>query len=189
SLSTQGPLYYEESLHRIWTGADVQVMDLQSKPKPMVIYGTRMHLYLADENKPAAPPPAAAAKAKASSSMKVERIELESDVDMNLWVDPRSGFLPAGSEQKGKPKPAKPDAKSAEPPEKAKVKIMTQGPFRYDLLTHRATFDLSHHSGPRPNIVTVDRFQELEGKNDHLECDHLELQFQRTHPAAQAAAR
>ena len=44
SLSTQGPLYYEESLHRIWTGADVQVMDLQSKPKPMVIYGTRMHL-------------------------------------------------------------------------------------------------------------------------------------------------
>lgn len=195
SLFTQGPLFYQEYLHRVWTGAVVEVMDLQSKPKPMVIRGTGMHLYLAADDKPA-PGPAAPSKAKASSSMKVERIELESEVDMNLWADSRSGFLGAGKEAKKGEPAATPEPKStpaaaaeskeAVPSEKAKVKIMTQGPFRYDLLTDRASFDISHHSGPR-NVVTVDRYQEREDKIDHLECDHLEIQFQRKNPdAAQA---
>jgi lipopolysaccharide export system protein LptA len=198
SLFTQGPLYYEESLHRVWTGAVVRVTDLQSKPKPMVICGTRMHLYLAAENQPGDAGKAAATRAKAGSSMKVERIELESEVDMNLWADARSGFLGGGKddsspEQSASPKPKSmatgmPRPKEAAPAENAKVKIMTQGPFRYDLLTDRATFDISHHSGPRPNVVTVDRYQEQEDKIDHLECDHLEIQFQRKSPAAAQAA-
>jgi hypothetical protein len=128
--------------------------------------------------------------------MKVERIELESEVDMNLWADARSGFLGDGKGDKGesaRPEPKSMDTrvpapKEPAPEEKAKVKIMTQGPFRYDLFTDRATFDISHHSGPRPNVVTVDRYQEQEDKIDHLECDHLEIQFQRKNPAAAQTA-
>jgi lipopolysaccharide export system protein LptA len=199
SLFTQGPLYYEESMHRVWTGADVEMIDLQSKPKPMNIRGKRMHLYLAADNKPGDAGAAAPAKAKAGSPMKAERIELESDVDMNLWVDPRSGFLNAGKEDKGQGKTAPADGKSLAmrvpgsqetvQAEKAKVEITTQGPFRYDLLTDRATFDISHHPGPGRNVVTVDRFHELEGKNDRIESDHLEIQFQRKNPAAAKTAR
>src|SRR5262249_43899308 len=115
------------------------------------------------------------------------------------WQDPRSGFLGGGRENKGQDKPATPDRKpvakqvpapqAPAPAEPAQVKIMTQGPFRYDLRTDRASFDISHHSGPQPNVVTVDRYQKSEDRTDHLECDHLEIQFQRKNGAgAQAAA-
>jgi hypothetical protein len=197
SLFTQGPLYYEESLHRIWTAAVVRVTDLQSKPKPMVISGTRMHLYLSAESQ--APTAADKSKAKSGSAMKVERIELEENVDMDLWTDSHSGFLGGGPNDKGQANKAgtnpssgqrgAPIAGESAQDEKAKVVIRTQGPFRYDLLTDRATFDISHHSGPRPNLVQVDRLQEKEDKNDHLECDHLEIQFRRKDSANGQAAR
>src|SRR5258707_8941448 len=54
---------------------------------------------------------------------------------------------------------------------------MTQGPLADDLHNHLATFDISKISVPRPNLVTVDRMNEAEGKIDNLQCDHLELQF------------
>jgi hypothetical protein len=194
SLFTQGPLFYQESLHRVWTaGAVVDLMDLQSKPNPMEIRGTGMHLYLAADNNAGSGAKTAGGKANTGSSMKVERIELESDVDMNLWVDPRSGFLGGGKDGKevekaglsaSKPVAATaPAAQASAQTEKARVKIMTQGPFRYDLVTDRATFDISHHSGPN-NVVTVDRFEEKEDKTDHLECDHLEIQFLRKNASA-----
>src|SRR5439155_105196 len=44
-------------------------------------------------------------------------------------------------------------------------------------------------SGPGPNIVKVQRFHELEEKDDRLECDHLEIQFQRKNPAPAQATR
>lgn len=197
-LFTQGPLYYEESLHRVYTGAVVEVMDLESKPKPMVIRGTGMHLYLTADKKPGEAGTAGSSKAKDGSTMRVERIQLDADVDMNLWADARSGFLGSSNEGKGREKPTTPDAKPLDgrvPPaqraaqaDKAQIKIMTQGPFRYDLLKDQATFDISHHSGPRPNVVTVDRFQEMQDKTDHLECDHLEIQFRRKNGATAQVA-
>jgi lipopolysaccharide export system protein LptA len=189
SLFTQGPLFYDESLHRVWTGAVVQVMDLESKPKPMEIRGTGMHLYLTADKKPSNASTAGPSRTQAGSSLRVERIQLDADVDMNLWVDARSGFLGSAQENKAPEKPATAGAKSTDPrrqggqqspqADKAQIKIMTQGPFRYDLFKDRATFEISHHSGPRPNVVTVDRFQEIEEKTEHLECDQLEIQFQR----------
>jgi lipopolysaccharide export system protein LptA len=191
SLFTQGPLYYEESRHLIWTAAVVKVTDPQSKPNPMVICGTRMYLYLIADNPTPTPGTPGKAKAKADSSMKVERIELGENVDMDLWTDPRSGFLGGGQSDRGQGNEAgaghdsgEHRAQASDPVEKAKVKIRTQGPFQYNLLTDRATFDISHHSGPNPNVVQVDRVQEKESKNDHLECDHLEIQFQRKNAAA-----
>src|SRR5207249_4415884 len=37
SLFTHGPLEYDESLHLIWTKADVRILDPQTKPEPMTI--------------------------------------------------------------------------------------------------------------------------------------------------------
>src|SRR5262249_27360870 len=113
-----------------------------------------------------------------------EKIRLRADVEMNLWVDARSGFLMAGSGTAEK-KPAESvrpqanDAKETAPPEKAKVLIITQGPFTYDLRTDHAVFETAHNTRPRPNFVTVDRVHQSDGKVDHLQCEQLELQFHR----------
>jgi len=181
SLFTQGPLYYQESLHLIWTDKTVRLIDLQSKPNPTTIDGTQMYVYLTPETKPAKPGQPLPQKADRSDSANgVDRIELRRDVNMNLWVDKSSGFLASDKKEdpqkpaaQSKPKTTKEPAQ----PEKVKVVISTQGPFSYDLHTHHATFDKSKISGPRQNVVTVDRINEAEGNIDHLQCDRLELQF------------
>src|SRR5262249_44680862 len=96
SLFTQGPLKYEEALHRIWTEEVVQVTDPQYKPKLTTIAGTGMYLYLTNEPKPSNASPASPQKTKKEAARGVERIELRADVEMNLGVDARSGFLGAG---------------------------------------------------------------------------------------------
>jgi lipopolysaccharide export system protein LptA len=201
-LFTQGPLYYEESRHLIWTEKTVRLTDPQSKPKPMTINGTGMDLYLTNETP--GPATGAANKSNQPTVSGLERIVLRSDVDMNLWVDSHSGLLGSGKGDAAPPggkaaaptdaaAPSRPanDAAgtSAAPQEKSKVVILTQGPFSYDVKSDKATFDVSQHAGPRPNVVTVDRLSEAEGKLDHLQCDHLELQFQRKNAGQTAAAR
>jgi lipopolysaccharide export system protein LptA len=118
---------------------------------------------------------------------------LRSNVGMNLWIDSRSGFLGSGrtgpavqgnkTAQNQDPRKIaagtpsnQPQPGSAHQEQKAKLVIVTQGPFGYNLRTKQATFDIAKQGGPRPNLVTVDRF--VEDKLDHLSCDHLELQFQ-----------
>jgi lipopolysaccharide export system protein LptA len=182
SLFTQGPLKYEEALHRIWTEEVVQVTDPQYKPKLTTIAGTGMYLYLTSDPRPTNSPPASPPKTKKETVTGVERIELRSDVEMNLWVDARSGFLGSSKNRQEGEAPAEPlppSRKDAPPPEKAKVVITTQGPFCYNLRTDHATFDLSPRAVSRPNVVTVHRVNEPEGKYDQLDCDHLELQFHR----------
>jgi len=180
SLFTQGPLYYQEQLHLIWTDKTVRLIDLQSKPNPMTIDGTQMYVYLTPEAKPAKPgqpPPQKTDKSDAVNG--VDQIELRRDVNMNLWVDKSSGFLTSDKREDPHKPAAQPKAKATKEtvqPEKVKVVISTQGPFSYDLHTHHATFDKSKISGPRQNVVTVDRVNEAEG-TDHLQCDRLELQF------------
>jgi lipopolysaccharide export system protein LptA len=176
SLFTQGPLYYQESLQLVWTDKTVRLIDPQSKPHPMTIDGTQMYVYLT-KDKPDAPGQPPSRPAKADSVGGVDRIELRKDVDMNLWIDAHSGFLRPGKDDASKKTTSNEQVDPAKQPEKVKVVIMTQGPFTYDLHTHLATFDISKISGPRPNVVTVDRINEVEGKLDHLQCDHLELQF------------
>jgi hypothetical protein len=182
-LFTQGPLFYQESRHQVWTDKTVRVTDLQSKPKPIIINGTGMDLYLT------ADPPAAAADPKGrkphtEGPSGVDRIELRNDVDMNLWVDAHSGLLASG---KGPADHPNPPAAGQALPEKAKVVIRTQGPFRYDMRTKFATFDISQQAGLR-NIVSVDRINETEHKYDNLLCDHLEIQFHPNPPPGPAPA-
>jgi hypothetical protein len=206
SLFTQGPLHYDEARHLIYTAADVRLTDPQSKPKPMTMAGTGLDIYLTADTKSGTSQPGAAAKSKGRGPNGVDRVRIRNDVQMNLWVDAK-GFLESAGTGKDESEPdavrpgnsaramgqktAKPEATKPDPPsnqsakkapvqpEKAQVVIITQGPFEYDPRTDQATFDIVHNSGARPNVVTVDRLNEREGKLDHLACDHLELQFHR----------
>lgn len=193
SVFTQGPLYYQEAIRRIWTKADVRLTDVQSKPEPIIITGTGLDLFLAADTKPE-PASLAKKKPRSESISGVDRIRLWSDVNMNLWVDSRSGFL--GTARDTQPAPAaapkkdaevKTAAKPAEPPERSKVVIVTQGPFAYDMVTDTATFDISQHPSPRPNDVEVTRINGVEGKREHLVCEHLRLQFRRKAGAQKTA--
>jgi lipopolysaccharide export system protein LptA len=175
---TRGPVRYDEARHLIWTDSEVRLTDPQSKSRPVDIVGTGLDLYLSNQ-----PRPGSNQVSTRSTPSGVEKIKLRQDVTMNLWVDAHSGFLMAG---KGADKPPvqNPPVEDtiAKPPsqdEKAKVQIITRGPFTYDLHTDHAVFEMLHDHGPRPNYVTVDRVRESDGKVDHLQCDQLDLQFHR----------
>lgn len=190
SLFTQGPLVYREERHQIWTDDVVRIIDPQTRPEPTCVTATGMDVYLTVE-KPSpvptkgAPPPR---KNKTETVSGVDKIALRANVSMDLWIDGKSGFLAAPAKPEEK-KPAKDARAAAAPPKpaepaKAKVTIKTQGPFTYDLHTDHATFDISHHPGPVPNHVAVNRTNEVEHKHEQLICEHLELQFRRRAPAA-----
>jgi lipopolysaccharide export system protein LptA len=113
NVFTQGPVFYKDDEHHIWTSGTVEMKDLQSKPDPMVINGTGMDLYLAVETPPPAPPPgqpaaagrpagkraqAAARKPKADTISGVDHVILRQDVEMHLYVDGDSGFLAGGKD-------------------------------------------------------------------------------------------
>ncbi len=188
SLETMGTLEYDEARHHVWTKELVHILDLRSKPRPTTIDGTGADLYLLGEQPKEA---VAAHKQKSQTVSGVDRVELRSNVRMNLWVDAHSGLLGPAHEdpKKGPGKPvvaAAPSAKTAaEPAESAKVLIETDGPFVYDFQSDRAVFNISKIEGPRPNLVTVDRYDEKTKMSDQLKSDLLEIQFsRRTGPAA-----
>src|SRR5262245_31654343 len=87
-------------MRRIQTDAVVLVTDPKSKPRPMTIAGTGMDLYLSTEPKPSAAAATPQPKSKSDSITGVDRISLRADVDMNLTVDPSSGFLGARNPDK-----------------------------------------------------------------------------------------
>jgi lipopolysaccharide export system protein LptA len=125
---------------------------------------------------------------------------------MRLYVDAHSGFLampqhPApdkavASEDKLSGASRTVDSQTAArdgdkkdaPGGKDLVHIKTQGPFYYDVVADHARFDVSEHPGGRPNSVEVIRRTGPQGACDQLDCEHLELQFQRKNSANQAGA-
>lgn len=183
SLLTQGPVYYQGDRHYIWTNQVVRLTDLQNRPKPTTITATGMDVYLTAESTPPPPSAANARKAKLDNVSGVDRVCLRADVEMHLYVDSRSGFL--GDGKKAKAPPAVADAghppgkgPAAAEPGKAHVKIFTEGPFAYDVVKDHARFDVSPVPSRFPKHVEVVR-EQAEGRNDVLECEHLELQFRR----------
>jgi lipopolysaccharide export system protein LptA len=181
-LVTQS-LIYDEAQHHIYTDREVRVTDPQSKSRPVTITGVGLDLYLTNDPKPGSSNQSNPHKSKSDTPSGVERIRLRHDVEMNLWVDAHSGFLMAGKTGGDKPPSQMPSADdAAKPPaqdEKAKVQIITRGPFTYDMRTDHAIFEMLYDNSPRPNYVTVDRVRESDGKVDHLQCDQLDLQFHR----------
>jgi lipopolysaccharide export system protein LptA len=196
TLFTQGPVFFKDDEHHIWTNVAVDLQDLQSKPEPTRAQAVGMDLFLTVDDPPKpgqepAPPalgtpvardPAAKkaqaqAKRKGPSVSGVERVLLRQDVVMYLYVDSNSGFLSGARDaDAAKKKEADPAAGQEPAPQKSKVVIKTQGPFVYDVARYHAQFDVSDHPSPYPNRVAVTRVHELD-KSDELDCERLELQF------------
>jgi lipopolysaccharide export system protein LptA len=196
SLRTPGPVYYNESQHRIWTDKVVMLEDTQSKPRPTKVNAEGMDLHLTPDAVAVARgsrPAQAARKPRPEGMPPVSRVVLKSNVHMYLWVDARSGFLgPAGAAAAKEPVPGAADESDPPPatpaagPEKIQLVIHTLGPFTYDVAKEHARFDIAQQPGPHPDHVTVSRVQELGQGNqfDQLVCDHLELQFRRKNPGS-----
>ena len=193
-MDTQGPIYYaiatETTPDRIWTDKPVRLTnghhDEPGKKvvPPSTFIGTGMDMYLASGSpKPA--PGAKIAKAKTQSVGGLDRVCLRSEVTMNLFSDSNDGlFGPSKADAppgKGGAKPAKAPADG----EQSQIIIKTRGPFTYDFKTDRAVFETSKIVGP--NLVTVQRFNEADGKKDELDCDRLDIQFSRNNSTPGAA--
>ena len=122
----------------------------------------------------------------------VERVELDHAVEMNLWTDADASFVaPAGGPKEPKKDAAK-DVKKADPKkdpkavEKRSLQVKTNGPFWYDLTRELAVF--KKPAAPRPGLiehVVVTREGRTVGE-DVLDCEVLEVQFQRKKPPAPA---
>ncbi|MBI3410676.1 MAG: hypothetical protein HY040_20255 [Planctomycetes bacterium] len=179
------PVFYREDKNLIWSDGYVQLLDLQSQPKPTTVRAQGLEVHLSPETAPNRQKPAKnASKGKNEGVSGVELIVLQSNVDMHLWVDSRSGFLAGGQEFKSNSgaSSAKPSDKP-QPAEKSQVVIVTNGPFHYDLIRDLAWFDSPPVSKPddtpgSPAQVQVSR-KHQHGKTDQLDCNHLELQFRR----------
>jgi hypothetical protein len=190
------PMFYDELKHKVWTEGAVKLLDTLSRPNPTEITAMGMQLDLTMAT-PAARK--AGKKPKTETISGVERVHLNQNVKMHLYVDAHSGFLGNGHGKEGEgevgktpPSPKKP-AKSAGPgkaPEgdKAHVVIDTDGPFLYDIPKDLATFDIpprtaGNPGGLDPPQVLVFREHDpghgLGRKYDQLVCDHLEIQFRR----------
>lgn len=88
----RGPLYYSEAKHLVWTHDHVFLNDAQSRPPNEVRgHGMEMHL-LTDAPAPAPGRPAPLKKSQDTISG-VKKIILQSDVDMYLYVNGKSGFM------------------------------------------------------------------------------------------------
>jgi lipopolysaccharide export system protein LptA len=198
-LYTHGPLYYEESKHLIYTQAEVKLEDSQSKPEPTKITAEGMDL---DLTPPETTSPGDTANARLavnknnrSSPLRnnqqesisgVDRITLRSVVQMDLYVDPRSGFMSTNAKSSPSSPASDPLATKATsgPTVIAKdhVQITTQGPFVYDVHKDFAVFEISHKPSSLPSRVHVTRRHLETGNQDELFCDRLELQFQHKEP-------
>ncbi len=193
------PLFYKETIHKVWTDGAVKLLDTQCRPNPTEITAMGMELYLTT-----APPPQAPArpskKPRNETVNGVDRVVLRRNVKMHLYVDPGNGFLGSNRDTQGPragagrmtppPQPAsagKPGKKGKEP-DKAHVVIDTDGPFVYDVPHDLARFDVPRDDPGKPMPldppqVLVFREHDLpDGKGrqyDQMICDHLELQFRR----------
>ncbi|MGE3809817.1 MAG: hypothetical protein AB7K24_34565, partial [Gemmataceae bacterium] len=164
SLTTPGPLFYDENKRLVWTPAPVDLVDTQRKPEPTIITAVGMELELT-------PTDAAKPKKKNTNAVTgVDRIRLLSTVAMHMWVDGDSGFLDNSTASK----------EPAQKKDPAKLVITTEGPFLYEVNIDEAYFEIPKEPNRLGERVKVTR---LSGpnheKHDKLECDKLHIQFVR----------
>src|SRR5205814_652419 len=163
-----GPVYFRElpesasptddSPPQIRTDAVVSLKDLQSRPEPTTVTAQGMEVYLTNER-----PAVAAARPKLKDKHSpavtgVRRVVLPRNVDMNLWMQPGSGFLESANAKSASSAKAAGD----KPPEPTNVQIRTLGPFTYNIGSDadRARFDrLPPGAGNLPDFVRVVRPQ------------------------------
>jgi lipopolysaccharide export system protein LptA len=209
SMRTPGPVFYRDTPKpgepHVYTDAVVEVIDHQNTPKPgsadkapqlptATASGMKVYLVKEDEKsgakkddaKPSEPKKPIAKKGEKKNQgtiSGVDRVVLNSNVTMNLWVDGSSSF-PSGNAPKEKPG-AQPRATPPPPSEKSLLQIHTDGPFLYDAGADQGHFALAPQGDPSiPNYVQVTRLTRDKGR-DMLTCDYLDVQFRRRKPAEQ----
>ena len=141
--------------------------------------GLRLFLNVDPQKNANEPVPAGSPPRKNTGSINgVERIELSSNVLMNLWIDSRSNFLGGSAPPVPVPDPKQPVAKVVAP-EKVLVQIKTSGVFKYNVVEDKARYDIAPTVDPKlPNHVLVTRYLKA-NERDLLACDSLEMQFRR----------
>jgi hypothetical protein len=187
-LETPGPIFYREADQRIYTRAAVKLLDLRDQPQATIVDAQGMEVFLAVESSEPAPGAPARPGKRTGSISGVRRVVLTSNVRMDLWLDPKDGFLANG--------PTKPAAAPSQTPAKREnVQITTPGPFYYDVQSDgaRARFERLPSGATQlaNNCVHVVRPQSNETLGtiyDQLECDFLEMQFANRPPPKPAAS-
>ncbi len=193
-----GHLFFEEAKNLIWTNGNVKLVDFQGK-NPTKINAKGMELHLTKENNAAQGKAGGRPKGKKGDTLAgVEKLILLSQVDMQLFVDSRSGFL-GGAEA---PKQPAAGVAAQETQEPELVIIKTQGRFTYDLPKDLAWFDSPKTGGKgsfRDQVVVRRKHKSPDGDGkqptqqfplfdlDEVKCDHLVLQFRRKVEGAASA--
>ena len=169
-LVSNEPLFYEERSAKVWSSGFVKLLDKKTKPHPTVISGHGMEMHFVKEQ-PADKKHQAAHGPRVKNELSgVDRIELKSTVEMDLYSDAKSDFMSGSA--KGTPKNPKLEAAQApafeigqglpqlsdldftkavvkpsapadekELQDVAHIKITTEGPFVYDMTKEVARFD------------------------------------------------
>ncbi|MCS6978096.1 MAG: hypothetical protein NZM31_13965 [Gemmatales bacterium] len=192
-------LAYSDKEHRIWTHAEVRLVDGEPEQARITALGLEVVLIpteampekarkkdkdgKANEAAPRPPPIPSASSSRKSPIAGVKHVRLERDVSMNLLIDARSAFLGKPS----LPSPRKSEDGAEDKPDPATrtrdrtpLVVTSRGPFSYDVENDRADF---------MDKVTVIRKVEQDSRNaegkpsatryDQMDCDHLALFIQR----------
>lgn len=198
-------LAYSDKEHRIWTNAEVRLVDSEPEQARVTAIGMEVFLIPSEDKAPEKsknkkskekdkPKLAEASPEKKGSISGVKSVRLGKEVCMNLLIDAKSAFLGSSSSktapQESKEKatgpgsespPGAPSASgslSVPNPKKTPVVVTSHGPFFYDVENDRADF---------AEKVTVIRKQDVPGvaidepttRYDQLDCDKLVLFFVR----------
>lgn len=178
-------LAYNDKDHRVWTKADVRIVDSEaagSSPQA-VVTATGMEVQLVAEEKLEQPKntktKASKDQQKKTSITGVQFVTLEKNICMDLLLDSRSAFL-GGSDKTS-------SATDKKAGEKSPVVINCRGPFNYTVAQDP---DAEPDRADYKDMVNVIRKQIVGAtantpdatpavQYDQLDCDHLTLLFNR----------
>jgi hypothetical protein len=186
-----GRLFYEEAKNLIWTEGQVHLFDPQTGKDPTTVKARGMEMYLTKENAPSTKPASKRRSKRNEGVSGVDKLILLSHVNMQLFVDSRSGFL---GNPNAAPKPASAPKESQEP-DTSHLIITTNGTFTYDVPKDLAWFDSPEGGNKgifRDQVLVQREHKSPDGDTKHsmfdeVRCDHLELQFRKKAEAAPAA--
>jgi lipopolysaccharide export system protein LptA len=182
-LIPNGPLFYREATHHIWTEAVVTLEDHKTQP-PHIIRGQGMEMELITEATEQAKP--AGRKPGKETISGVKWVRLNSSVDMELYLEGQDGLMGSGPGGAAKPPPTPVPVADGPPAKKSKLHITTPGRFLYEMNKDHdlATFHVQP-VGPvvasridKPKIVQAIRTNP-DGKKDVLQCHQLTLRLRR----------
>ena len=162
-------LAYDEAQQRIWTDADIRLLD-QNPPQATVTAEGLEVLLLPPVKSKTEQRPAASTAARPPQS-NVKEVRLLRKVDMNLLLDQGSQFL-SGSNL---PKDTKPSVKKAGA--RSPVVITCQGPFTYNAQRDQAEF--TDHVSVLRRHPTIPEAPKNAPRYDQLDCERLLLSFLR----------